>query len=245
MFKVDFDTQKDALRALKATVAEHADRVQGREPRRRGRSATPTRLRSPRCSKRRSSGQTMTDRRARSRLPRRRACRCFRLACCRCCRSFSAPPRASTGSGRIALAARARAVLHRRSAYSSPRSALPWASIRDVFRTVSAVLLIGVGLVLLVPRLQAQFALAAAPVSNWAGGYAGNFAHGRSWPASSGSGCCSARCGARASARRSAPPRCSPPRAKIFGAGRAHHARVRRRRGAAAACCSASCRARR
>jgi cytochrome c-type biogenesis protein len=39
-----------------------------------------------------------------------------------------------------------------------------------VFRTVSAVLLIGVGLVLLVPRLQEQFALAAAPVSNWAGG---------------------------------------------------------------------------
>ena len=43
------------------------------------------------------------------------------------------------------------------------------------FRTVSAVLLIGVGLVLLVPRLQEQFALAAAPVSNWAGGYADNF----------------------------------------------------------------------
>ncbi len=44
-----------------------------------------------------------------------------------------------------------------------------------VFRTVSAVLLIGVGLVLLVPRLQEQFALAAAPVSNWAGAYADNF----------------------------------------------------------------------
>jgi cytochrome c-type biogenesis protein len=43
------------------------------------------------------------------------------------------------------------------------------------FRAVSAVLLIGVGLVLLVPRLQEQFALAAAPVSNWAGGYADNF----------------------------------------------------------------------
>jgi cytochrome c biogenesis protein CcdA len=48
----------------------------------------------------------------------------------------------------------------------------------DVFRLVSAVLLIGVGLVLLVPRLQEQFALAAAPVSNWAGGYADNFAPG-------------------------------------------------------------------
>ena len=44
------------------------------------------------------------------------------------------------------------------------------------FRMVAAVLLIGVGLVLLVPRLQEQFALAAAPVSNWAGGYADNLA---------------------------------------------------------------------
>jgi len=47
-----------------------------------------------------------------------------------------------------------------------------------VFRTVSAVVLIGVGLVLLVPRLQEQFALAAAPVSNFAGGYADNFTPG-------------------------------------------------------------------
>jgi len=45
----------------------------------------------------------------------------------------------------------------------------------DVFRFVSAVLLIGVGLVLLVPKLQEQFALAASPVSNWAGSYADNF----------------------------------------------------------------------
>ena len=44
------------------------------------------------------------------------------------------------------------------------------------FRMVAAILLIGVGIVLLVPRLQEQFALAAAPVSNWAGGYADNFA---------------------------------------------------------------------
>jgi cytochrome c biogenesis protein CcdA len=44
------------------------------------------------------------------------------------------------------------------------------------FRMVAAILLIGVGVVLLVPRLQEQFALAAAPVSNWAGGYADNFA---------------------------------------------------------------------
>jgi cytochrome c biogenesis protein CcdA len=47
-----------------------------------------------------------------------------------------------------------------------------------VFRTVSAVLLIAVGLVLLVPKLQEQFALAAAPVSNWAGSYADDFTPG-------------------------------------------------------------------
>jgi cytochrome c biogenesis protein CcdA len=47
-----------------------------------------------------------------------------------------------------------------------------------VFRTISAILLIGVGLVLLVPKLQEQFALAAAPVSNWAGGYTDNFTPG-------------------------------------------------------------------
>ena len=46
----------------------------------------------------------------------------------------------------------------------------------DLFRTVSAVLLIGVGLVLLVPRLQEQFALAAGPVSQWAGGHLDNYA---------------------------------------------------------------------
>jgi cytochrome c-type biogenesis protein len=48
----------------------------------------------------------------------------------------------------------------------------------DVFRAISAVLLIGVGLVLLVPKLQEQFALAAAPVSNWAGSYTDNFTPG-------------------------------------------------------------------
>ena len=48
----------------------------------------------------------------------------------------------------------------------------------DFFRTISAILLIGVGLVLLVPKLQEQFALAAAPVSNWAGGYTDNFTPG-------------------------------------------------------------------
>lgn len=44
-----------------------------------------------------------------------------------------------------------------------------------VFRLISALLLIGVGLVLLVPKLQEQFALAAAPMGNWAGSYADNF----------------------------------------------------------------------
>jgi cytochrome c-type biogenesis protein len=46
----------------------------------------------------------------------------------------------------------------------------------DVFRTISAVLLIAVGVLLLVPRLQEQFAVAAGPVSQWAGGYLDNFA---------------------------------------------------------------------
>ena len=46
----------------------------------------------------------------------------------------------------------------------------------DVFRTISAVLLLGVGVLLLVPRLQEQFATAAGPVSQWAGGYLDNFA---------------------------------------------------------------------
>ena len=84
----------------------------------------------------------------------------------------------------------------------------------DVFRTISAVLLIAVGVLLLVPRLQEQFAVAAGPVSQWAGGYLDNLPP-RAWPASSASDFCSARCGARASGRRSAPLRCSPPRAKI------------------------------
>src|SRR5512143_504217 len=37
----------------------------------------------------------------------------------------------------------------------------------DVFRAISAALLIAVGLVLLMPKLQAQFTLAASPVGNW------------------------------------------------------------------------------
>ena len=39
---------------------------------------------------------------------------------------------------------------------------------QEVFRAAAAVLLIGAGIVLLMPRLQMQFAAAAAPVGNWA-----------------------------------------------------------------------------
>jgi cytochrome c-type biogenesis protein len=46
----------------------------------------------------------------------------------------------------------------------------------NVFRTISAILLIGIGVLLLVPRLQEQFAVAAGPVSQWAGGYLDDFA---------------------------------------------------------------------
>ena len=46
----------------------------------------------------------------------------------------------------------------------------------DVFRAISAMLLIGIGLVLLVPKLQAQFALAASPVGNWVDERLGGFA---------------------------------------------------------------------
>ena len=57
----------------------------------------------------------------------------------------------------------------------------------DVFRAISAMLLIAIGLVLLVPKLQAQFALVASPVGNWVderlggfgtGGFGGQFALG-------------------------------------------------------------------
>ena len=84
----------------------------------------------------------------------------------------------------------------------------------DVFRVISAALLIGIGLVLLVPKLQAQFALAASPVGNWVdermGGFATNGLSGQF-----ALGFCSGPCGAHASDRRSVPPRSSPPRARI------------------------------
>jgi cytochrome c-type biogenesis protein len=47
-----------------------------------------------------------------------------------------------------------------------------------VFRAVSAILLISVGVLLLVPALQAQFAVAAAPVGNWMGGQFESFRPG-------------------------------------------------------------------
>src|SRR5882724_2077345 len=47
-----------------------------------------------------------------------------------------------------------------------------------IFRMVAAILLMAIGLVLLVPRFQAQFAVAAGPVSQWTeqrfGGFSGN-----------------------------------------------------------------------
>lgn len=50
---------------------------------------------------------------------------------------------------------------------------------QELFRSVAAVLLILVGGVLLVPRLQLQLAAAAGPVGNWAQAHAGGFStHG-------------------------------------------------------------------
>jgi cytochrome c biogenesis protein CcdA len=50
-----------------------------------------------------------------------------------------------------------------------------------VFRAISAAILIAVGLVLLVPRLQTQFALAASPVGNWVDEQLGGFATTGLW----------------------------------------------------------------
>jgi len=48
----------------------------------------------------------------------------------------------------------------------------------DIFRAAAAVLLIAVGVVLLVPRLQTQFATASGPVGDWAQSHAGGLAAG-------------------------------------------------------------------
>jgi len=46
---------------------------------------------------------------------------------------------------------------------------------QDVFRSVAAVLLIAIGGVLMIPRLQTQLAVAAGPVANWTQSRAGGF----------------------------------------------------------------------
>jgi cytochrome c-type biogenesis protein len=46
-----------------------------------------------------------------------------------------------------------------------------------VFRNVAAVLMIAVGAILLVPRLQTKLAVAGAPVANWGSRYAGTAQH--------------------------------------------------------------------
>ena len=51
----------------------------------------------------------------------------------------------------------------------------------DVFRAISAFLLIAIGLVLLVPRLQAQFAVAASPVGAWVDERFGGFTATSLW----------------------------------------------------------------
>lgn len=77
-----------------------------------------------------------------------------------------------------------------------------------VFRFVAAAIMIAIGAVLLVPRLQEQFAVAAGPAANWASGHLGTIDKGasaaRSWLA-----CCWVPCGARASVPLSVRPLCS------------------------------------
>jgi cytochrome c-type biogenesis protein len=51
----------------------------------------------------------------------------------------------------------------------------------DVFRAISAMLLIAVGVVLLVPRLQQQVAVAAGPVGNWVDDRLGGFTATSLW----------------------------------------------------------------
>jgi cytochrome c-type biogenesis protein len=51
----------------------------------------------------------------------------------------------------------------------------------DVFRAISALLLITVGVVLLVPRLQQQVAVAAGPVGNWVDDRIGGFSATSLW----------------------------------------------------------------
>ncbi len=80
----------------------------------------------------------------------------------------------------------------------------------DVFRSVAAVLLIAVGVVLLVPRLQTQLATASGPDRRLGAVAMPATSRSAALAANSASAFCSAWCGARASGRRWAPPRCWP-----------------------------------
>ena len=115
---------------------------------------------------------------------------------------------------------------------------------QDIFRNVAAALLIVIGAVLLLPRLQAQVAVAAGPFGNWAqsqaggmsrSGLAGQFAVGlllgAVWSPCAGPtlGAASRAGGARQGSR----------------PGRRYHAGLRHRRRRAAAAARLSCRAKR
>jgi cytochrome c biogenesis protein CcdA len=50
----------------------------------------------------------------------------------------------------------------------------------DVFRYVAAVLIVAVGLVLLLPGFQAQFAVASGPIANWTDAHFGSISNGAS-----------------------------------------------------------------
>ena len=76
----------------------------------------------------------------------------------------------------------------------------------DVFRRAGAVLLLLLGLLLMLPRLQAQVATAAGPVGAWAEERFGGFGSG-GLSGQFGVGVLSGRPGAPASGRRSGPPR--------------------------------------
>lgn len=62
------------------------------------------------------------------------------------------------------------------SACSSLPSAIRWASTAVFFRIIGAALLIALGLVLLLPALQTQFAVVAGPISGWTDSRFGGFA---------------------------------------------------------------------
>ncbi len=77
-----------------------------------------------------------------------------------------------------------------------------------LFRTAAALLLVGIGGVLMLPSLQARLAGAAGPVGTWTEERFGGFSTS-ACRVSSVSGYCWAQSGVPASARPSAQPRCS------------------------------------